>query len=241
MIKYFFVILIAIPRIIYSQICVLIMNSNKKKYSLEKRYACVRKTICILNKMLKARLVVENVHFIKTPHQSGRIYVPNHCSVFEALALIELSEKPLIFISKIENSKIPFLAAHLNAIDGLYIDRKDVKQSLRICKQAGLLANSGYDVVIFAEGTRSKDGNVAEFKAALPSILHYAKCETYLICFHNSHAPLSFHILSYPNEIVHLTFFEPLSFEYFLENKKEFNQIARNTIQQRLDQYRIRG
>ena len=44
MIKWLIIILLAVPRIIYSEIVLLIMNANKEKYPLEKRYNVVRNT-----------------------------------------------------------------------------------------------------------------------------------------------------------------------------------------------------
>ena len=238
MIKWFIIILIAVPRIIYSTIKLAYMNKHKDKYSLKQRYDIVRKTACLVAKLTRRRYRLVNENIIKEKHYNGRVYVSNHFNVFEAVALIELSSKPLIFISKKEVLKVPFLKTHAIAVDALFIDRKDVRQSLRICKEAGKLAKEGLDVVIFAEGTRSKDGNVAPFKAALPTIIHYSECETILLCMHNTQLPLKFRWITYPKEYVNIKFFEPLSYEFYLKNRKQFNEITRDMIQNQLELFR---
>ena len=67
---------------------------------LKQRYDIVRKTACLVAKLTRRRYRLINENIIKETHENGRVYVSNHFNVFEAVALIELSIKPLIFISK---------------------------------------------------------------------------------------------------------------------------------------------
>ena len=182
---------------------------------------------------------IENVDIIRQAHENGRIYVCNHFSVFEAVMLLALSEKPLIFISKKENSKVPFLRTHMKAVETICIDRESVKQSLKVCKEAGLRAKSNADIVLYAEGTRSKNEDVAPFKAALPMIVHYSETEVVLVCFHNSKNPVKFRWVTYPNEKVNIKFFAPLTYDFYLENKKEYAIITHDLIQAKLDEFKI--
>lgn len=238
MIKWFVILLLAIPRIIYSTVKLFFMNKNKEKYPIEKRYKVVRNTVLWICKLTRAKLNIINEHLIKNKPDHGRVFVANHVNVFEAAAYICLSEKPIYFISKKENSNVPFLKQHALGVDALMIDREDVRQSLRVCKKAGEIVRSGYDVVIFAEGTRSKDGNVAPFKAALSTLVHYSQSEVILTCFHDSHKPLKWRWISYPKEVVNIKFFEPLSYQFYLENKKQFPVITRDMIQSQLEEFR---
>jgi len=238
MIKWLCMIFICVPRILYSDIVIFFMRMNKKKYSLQQRYDVLRKSAIWVNKATRRQFFIENENIISKPHTQGRVYVSNHFHVFEILALIELSPKPLIFISKKENKFVPFLANHMFAVDTLCIDRQNVRQSLKVCREAGIKAKEGYDIVIFAEGTRSKNGNVAPFKAALPTIIHYSETETVLICMYNTTAPLSWKWITYPKEPVYIKFFEPLPYSFYLENRHTFNEVTHDMIQNRLDQYK---
>ncbi len=238
MIKWVIIVLLAIPRIIYSTIKLKIMNSRPNKYSLQARYNVLRATVCWIVKLTRMDLNAINANIITSKHENGRLYVSNHRHIFDILVLIYLSEKPLVVISKKENIKVPFLSAHAKAIDVLFIDREDVRQSLKVCKEAGQLIQSGKDIVIFAEGTRSKDGNVAPFKAALPTLVHYSESEVVLVCIHNTKNPLKFRWIAYKKENVNIKFFEPLPYSYYLENRKEFCVITRDLVQQQLDEFR---
>ena len=239
MIKYLLLIILAVPRIIYSQIVLFHMRLHKNKYSLQQRYDVLRKTAMWVNKLTRCKLDVINKEIITSPHEKGRVYVSNHLSLFDCLAYIELSTKPLIFISKKENSKIPILRNHILAVESLFIDRKDPRQSLKVCKQAGLLAKEkNLDVVIFAEGTRSKNGCVNQFKAAFPTIIHYGEVETVLLCIYNSTAPLKFNLFTYPKANVKIKVFEPLSFEYYKVNRKEFSNVSHDIISKQLEEFK---
>lgn len=238
MIKWFLIILLAIPRIIYSEIVLLIMNANKEKYDLQRRYNVVRNTvkwICILT---RRRYRMINPEIVQTPHSQGRVYVSNHLHIFDIMTMIENSPKPLIVISKKENSKVPFLTTHMKAIETICIDRENIRQSLRVCKEAGELVKNGRDVIVYAEGHRSKDGNVAEFKAALSPIVQYSESEIVLVCVHGTTKPLKFRWFTYPREYIDIKYFEPLPYQYFLDNRKEFNTLTRDIIADQLEAFK---
>lgn len=238
MIKYIIGGLRAIFPIIFGCIKCSYMSHHKDKYPLEVRYAKARRLAIYVNRCFRAHLIIENKQIVDDNHQHGRIYICNHQTVFDILAMFELSERPITFISKKENKKVPFLNVVSNCIDTLYIDRNDVRQSIKICKQAAELAlNENRDIVLFPEGTRSKDGRVHEFRSALISLVSNSKVEVVMVCLYNSKGPLKFRFIKYPKEYVKVKVFEPLSYEYFLENKKTFAEYTRNAIQEQYDLY----
>ena len=238
MIKWFVILFLGIPRVIYSTIKLKIMNSKPDKFDLESRYKVLRNTVIWICKLTRMDLNAINSEIITNEYSNGRLFVSNHRHIFDILVFIYLSEKPLVMISKKENIKVPFLACHAKAIQTLFIDREDIRQSLKVCKEAGELIRNGSDVVIFAEGTRTKDGEVAPFKAALPSIVSYSKGETVLVCLHNSEFPLKWKWITYPKVNVNVKFFEPLPFDYFTANRKQFAELTRDMVQKQLDEFR---
>ena len=238
MIKWVVLVVCSIPRILYSTIKLKIMSAFPKKYDLAAKYAVLRNTVRWICKLTRVDLNVINKEIITTKHEHGRLYVSNHRHVFDIMVLICLSEKPLVAISKKEVIKVPFLYTHAKAIETLFIDRGDVRQSLKVCKEAGQYIQNGSDVVIFAEGTRSKDGNVAPFKAALSSIVSYAKGETVLLTVHNTEKPLKWKWITYPRDKVNIKVFEPLDYQFFLDNRKHFAEVTHDIIQAQLDEFR---
>lgn len=95
------------------------------------------------------------------------IFVANHQSMYDIPALIWFLRKhhPK-FISKIELTKgIPSISFNLKYGGGANINRKDSKQSIgEIIKLGRRMNENNWSTVIFAEGTRAKDGQVKPFQ-----------------------------------------------------------------------------
>ncbi len=92
------------------------------------------------------------------------VFIGNHSGNFDVPLLLANIPKPVGFISKIELAHIPLLNLWMRAIRCKFIDRSDVRQSLKIMLEAIEEVKNGYSYVIFPEGTRSKSNKVAEFK-----------------------------------------------------------------------------
>lgn len=94
------------------------------------------------------------------------IFVANHQSMYDIPSLIWFLRKhhPK-FISKIELTKgIPSISFNLKYGGGANIDRKDSKQSIsEIIKLGRRMNENNWSTVIFAEGTRAKDGKMKPF------------------------------------------------------------------------------
>lgn len=98
------------------------------------------------------------------PDTGNMLFVGNHQSNFDFALLLAELKTPVGFIAKVELIKIPLVRDWMYLIHCLFMDRSDMKQQLKtIIDGIGLLKN-GYSLIVFPEGTRSKDGKVAEFK-----------------------------------------------------------------------------
>lgn len=138
---------------------------HKDKYSLEERYAYARKLAKIAFKALDIK--VESYDLDKLPKDEPLVYVCNHQGFMDALTMIYLSEKPIIFVTKKEAIKYPFAGKVIYFIDGIFMDRENIRDAVRmvrICKENLL---KGVSVAIFPEGTRTRDENhmLGEYKA----------------------------------------------------------------------------
>jgi len=93
------------------------------------------------------------------------VFVCNHQSNFDIPILLGFINKPKAFISKIEILKIPILNDWMKLMQCSFLDRKDMRQSLRTMAEAVDTVKRGYSLVIFPEGTRSRSDTIGEFKA----------------------------------------------------------------------------
>jgi 1-acyl-sn-glycerol-3-phosphate acyltransferase len=100
------------------------------------------------------------------PSDRPIIFVANHQSMYDIPGIIWCLRKyhPK-FISKIELTKgIPSISYNLKYGGGANIDRGDKKQAIaEIIKLGNRMAANNWSAVIFAEGTRAKDGKIKPF------------------------------------------------------------------------------
>lgn len=92
------------------------------------------------------------------------LFVSNHQGNFDIPLLLGYIEKPKAFIAKIELLKFPMINTWMTQMKCVFMDRSDVRQSLKVINQAATHLKEGYSMVIFPEGTRSKGENLGEFK-----------------------------------------------------------------------------
>ncbi len=98
------------------------------------------------------------------PKNEPVLFVSNHQGNFDIPILLGYIQKPKAFIAKIETKKLPIIRTWMRLMKCIFIDRKDIRQSVNAIKMGVKLLKEGYSYVIFPEGTRSKDGNLGEFK-----------------------------------------------------------------------------
>ena len=67
-------------------------------------------------------------------------------------------------LSKDYFAKIPYFGKWVTRIRCIYITRGDTRKSLRVINEGVEYLKDGFSMVIFPEGTRSKDESVQEFK-----------------------------------------------------------------------------
>lgn len=93
------------------------------------------------------------------------MFFPNHQGLFDVLAIIQVCPVPFSVVAKKELTDVPFLKQVFACMKAFMIDREDVKQSMQVILQVIKEVKEGRNYLIFAEGTRSKDGNhPQEFK-----------------------------------------------------------------------------
>lgn len=112
-----------------------------------------------------AGVTVEITGKEKVPSNSSVLFVSNHQGNFDIPLLLGYIDKPKGFIAKIELNKVPLIRTWMTHLNCVFMDRSDLRQSLKVLKKAADYLKAGYSMVIFPEGTRSKGQALGEFKA----------------------------------------------------------------------------
>lgn len=97
--------------------------------------------------------------------EPGRTYVfvSNHQSIYDIPILFWSLPYQLRIIAKASLGHFPFLGWHLRRTGHMLVDRRRPDRS-RIFSWANRLTASGLSLIVFPEGTRSRDGKVGTFK-----------------------------------------------------------------------------
>lgn len=117
------------------------------------RFMCA---IALVNVKVTGR---ENI----VPNQSY-IFVANHQSIYDIFLIYGFLEYPFKWIMKKEIQKIPLVGKACEAAGHIFINRTNPKAAAKSIELAAKKLTNGNSVVIFPEGTRSKDGEVGKFK-----------------------------------------------------------------------------
>lgn len=113
--------------------------------------------------MLRVRVKVEGRELL--PGEPV-VLVSNHRSDFDPMAaMVAFSHRPLVYISKESNLRIPIAGAFVRRCHFLPIDRENPRSALATLKRAAsLMREEGLDIGIYPEGTRSYKGGPKPFK-----------------------------------------------------------------------------
>jgi 1-acyl-sn-glycerol-3-phosphate acyltransferase len=93
-----------------------------------------------------------------------RIYMTNHQSYFDILGLLAYLPVDFKFLMKQELMRIPLFGFAMKRAGYIGIERNDPRKAVKSMQNAAERIRKGASVLIFPEGTRSKDGRLQEFK-----------------------------------------------------------------------------
>lgn len=166
MLKYLRLILVCGPRIMWSYFAwMLKYAAHPERYPLEKRYKRIRDLVLFVFRHLHIDAHVHDGHYFLEQKQPVVVYA-NHYSDIDPLLMISLSEKPITFVAKKETLNFPFIGKVVKILEGVTIDRSDLRSQVSAIDHAVNMLQTGRTIVIFPEGTRSRNPAtpIGEFK-----------------------------------------------------------------------------
>ncbi len=185
---------------------------NKEKHSKEERYEFLHKRVRWANK--GGRVIIDAHGLENLPKETGYIMFPNHQGLYDVLSMLQVIETPFSTVMKKETQDIYLLKKISQLLDAEIMDREDVRQSLKVIHNMAERVKTGDNFVIFAEGTRSKMGNIPqEFKPGSFKSAMLAKCPIVPIALIDSFIP--FDVPSIKKTTVQIHILKPLLYEEY--------------------------
>lgn len=207
---------------------------NIEKYDAVTRYAFLRHIAPIVNR--RGRIKIECYGIENLPKETGYIIFPNHQGLFDALAFLETHERPFVTVMKKEVKDIFLLRNVITLLQAEIIDREDIRQSMTVIQNMSRRVKNGENFVVFAEGTRSKNGNVVgEFKGGTFKSATKAQCPIVPVALIDSFKAFDTH--SIKKLTVQIHYMKPLYYEDYKGMKTtELAEFVQNKIQNKIDE-----
>ena len=203
------------------------------KYTEEDMYAFLRWIDLHANRGGRVHIDVHGRENI--PDRDGFMFFPNHQGLYDVLAIIEASPRPFSVVAKKEIAKIPFLKQIFACMKAFMLDREDVRQAMQVIINVTKEVQKGRNYLIFAEGTRSKNGNrVGSFKGGSFKAATKDRCPIVPVALIDSFKPFDTNTIRPVTVQVH--FLKPLEYEEYKDMKTtEIAALVEKRIQSVID------
>ncbi len=207
--------------------------SHVDKYTEEDMYEFLRWIDLHANKGGRVHIDVHGLENL--PKENGFVFFPNHQGLYDVLAIIEACPRPFSVVAKKEIGNIPFLKQVFACMKAYMLDREDVRQAMQVIVNVTKEVKNGRNYLIFAEGTRSKKGNiVGTFKGGSFKCATKARCPIVPVALIDSFKPFDTNTIRPVTVQVH--FMKPLEYEEYKNMKTtEIAETVQKRIQNKID------
>ncbi|MDP4090408.1 MAG: lysophospholipid acyltransferase family protein [Bacillota bacterium] len=148
----------------FNSLSLIKVERLKKKDEKKAAEYAFKKVQKIARHVLKASNTKLEVYGKENIPEEACLFVGNHQAIFDAFAMIPAVDKVTGFIAKTEIEKLPLIPNWLRSIKTVFLDRDNVKESIRVINQGAENIKNGYSMVIFPEGTRSLSSTMGTMK-----------------------------------------------------------------------------
>lgn len=124
-------------------------------------HECMRR---LCNRILAICSITVQKHGLEHLPKTPAVYVANHLSAFDIFVLTALLPGMFRWVAKEELFSVPFAGAFMRRMGFVAIRRQKRREAIHSLSDAVNAFTEGHSLIVFPEGTRSKDGNILPFK-----------------------------------------------------------------------------
>lgn len=210
------------------------LSNPKRNYSKEEKYAFLHHTVVGCNRGGRVKVELQGLENLPVSRTPGYIMYSNHQGLYDGLSLLQEIEEPFSVISKKEVKDVFLLKNVLYLLGNEFMDREDIRQSLKVIQTVAGRVKAGDNFCIFPEGTRSKNGNhVGEFKPGAFKAATMAKAPIVPVAMIDSFLP--FDKKSIKKVTVHVRILPPIMPEEYAGMKTtEISEIVKSRIEEKI-------
>jgi 1-acyl-sn-glycerol-3-phosphate acyltransferase len=164
------------------------------------------------------------------------IYASNHASQLDIPIICTRVNRPMFFIGKVELKKIPILSQYMKIVGMIFVDRKNRERAMASMRTAIQDIQGGKSIAAFPEGTRTKTGELLQFKKGVFTIAKEGRIPIVPIAILGSAKALASGSFFMRPAIVQLRILPALnSDEFFNLSIEEMANHTRSFIQQEIE------
>ena len=138
-------------------------------------------------KVTGVSLSVEGLENI--PKDTPCVFVGNHRSYYDIPLLLASLDKPHGILAKEELEKIPLLNRWMKLLGCVFVQRDDLRASVRALNDATAIVESGKSFVIFPEGTRSRTGHMLPLLGGASMLALRSRCDVIPVYIDGNYRP----------------------------------------------------
>ena len=229
MLRYYFVIIVSFPLIIYYIVKARYLFRHPDKYDEYYCYRVARNMVKTVMRNARIKTIYRGIENL--PTEGGYILYPNHQGKYDALGIINALDEPCSIVIDKNTAKGALTNEFTGLLNGIRLDKEDINQQLYSIKYMSEEVKKGRRYILFAEGGYTDNRNTLQlfmpgaFKAAL-----WAKCPIVPVALIDSYKPFSVSSLKKVTTKVH--FLEPIEYEDYKElNTRQIATLVREKIE----------
>lgn len=232
MLRFYFIILISIPLILYYIISAEKLCRNEERYSEDDRYRLANRIIRSVQ--IRGRIDTVSTGEENLPEEGGYIMYANHQGKYDALGIIASHKKPCSVVMDAKRSKVLLADQVVKLLKGKRLIRDDLKQQVKELKALSDEARAGRKFIYFPEGGYEHNGNhMQEFHPGAFKCAKKAQVPIVPVAIYDSFLP--FAVNSLRRVTTQVSFLEPIYYEEYADlSTKEISDLVRDRIAKQL-------
>lgn len=230
MLRFYYVILISIPFIIFYLILAEYYVRNRERYDEEQCYKLAKKVVVRFKKNARIRTISYGEE--RLPQDGGYVMYSNHQGRYDAVGIISVHKKPCTVVMDEVRSRLLIVNQFVELLEGVRLSRTDFRQQVECAKVIQKGVEQGRRYIYFPEGGYDKNGNeLQEFRPGAFNCAKKAKAPIVPVAIYDSHIP--FDVNSLRKVTTQVCFLEPI---YYEEYREMTTQQISETVKMRIEE-----
>ena len=164
------------------------------------------------------------------------VFVGNHQGNFDIPILLAYLDRPHGFVAKIETQKIPLIRSWMHYLHCVFLDRDNPRQAMGAIGEAAQTIQSGYPIILFPEGTRSRKDQMRSFQSGGLRLATKSEVPVVPLVINGSYRVMEAHGFWIHPAKVRLTILPPVAITGMSrEEKKQLPSLLHDIIEQELN------